>query len=150
MSRRLPGDVSRRIIMSLWFVGVVSLAITSPRDRRISLILLAVFGGVMLLNYLARKNPDAAWVYWLWGWEMGPRTNAPTMSRYDLRRSGVRFLLYALVLLGLLIATGHFGFRGAQDSMVALALLFVLSLGFLMCTAAGLYLLIRGVLKKGL
>jgi len=140
----------RRIVTSLWLVGVVSLAITSPRDQVGSLILLAVFGGVVLLDSLARKNPEAAWVYWLWGWEIGPRTNVPTMSRADLYRSGVKFLFWALVLFGLLIATGHFGFRGAQDSMVALALLFVFSLGFLICTAAGLYLLIRRVLKKGL
>ena len=140
----------RRIFMSLWLVGVVSLAITSPRDRWLSLVLLAVFGVVVLLDYLARKNPEASWVYWLWGWEIGPRTNATTMSRHDLYRSGVRFLLYAVVLLGFLVATGQVGFRGAQESIIALALLFVLSLTFLMCTAAGFYLLIRGVLKKGL
>lgn len=95
MSKRPRGDMFRRIFTSLWLVGVVSLAITSPRDRWIALVLLAVFGGVVLLDYLARKNPEAAWVHWLWGWEIGPRTNTTTMSRHDLYRSGVRFLLYS-------------------------------------------------------
>ena len=136
--------------MSLWLIWVVSLAITTPRERPFLIVLLAIIGGVVLLGYWARKNPEASWVYWLWDWEIGPRTNAPTMSRYDLVRSGVRFLFCAVVLFGLLIGIFQFGLQPGQESVLMLVLLFVLSIGFLMCAAAGLYLLIRRALKKGL
>ena len=140
----------KRILVPFWLVGLALWAIVSPRDRSISLILFAVFGGILLLTQLARKNPEAPWVYWLWAWEIGPRTNVATMSRRDLYRSGVRFLFFAVVLLGLLITTGHFGLQNGEQPVAALLTVFVCSVSILLCSVGGVYLLIRGVLKKGL
>jgi len=139
--------MSTRILTFLWLCGVLSLAITSPRDRTIALLLLGFTVGIVLLDYVARKTPEAPWVYWLYGWRRGPRTDVAHMSRRDLCRSGLQFLLWAAISFGVLAGIGWFGFKGERDlTNVFMVLLFVSTIVFLMCLGGGLYLLVRAAL----
>ena len=103
-----------------------------------------------LLLVLAKLNPHQRWVYWLFGYSIGPRSDVKYLTKSQLWSSAWRFLawgglcfvaLVALVKLPQLTGWGP----GAPALTVILFLVLVLLCG--MGLIGGLYLFVRHLLR---
>ncbi|RKX68644.1 hypothetical protein DRP53_10320 [candidate division WOR-3 bacterium] len=73
----------------------------------------------------------------------GPRTDVKYMTKHDLYRSGVQFLILAILILPFLIISGLWA-----ASPILMGFQFVFSILFLMFIVGGIYLLLRGLIRK--
>ncbi len=117
-----------------------------PVDAYIALIV--VFASLL---FLARLNPQQRWVYWLFGYTIGPRTDIKNLIKSQLWSSAWRFLVWGLVCSALLASVMMFpslsGWGpGAPAATVLVALVFALLAG--LGWAGGLYLLVRFVFRS--
>lgn len=104
-----------------------------------------------VLLFLAKRNPQQRWVFWLFGYCVGPRTDIQYLTRSQLWSSSWRFLAWGLFCLGLLMSVVKFpqlsGWGpGAPGSTVVLALVLVLlcGIGFV----GGVYLFVRFLFRS--
>jgi len=101
---------------------------------------------VALLLFLASRNPRQRWVFWLFGYSVGPRTDIQYLTKSQLWSSCWRFLAWGFFCLGMLMSLVKFpqlsGWGpGAPGTTVVLFLVLVLlcGIGFV----GGLYLFVR-------
>jgi hypothetical protein len=116
--------------------------------RGFSTGLIVVFA---LLLFLAKLNPGQRWVYWLFGYSIGPRTDVKYLTRRQLWSSSWRFLAWGFICLSTLTALVKFPqFTGwgpgapAFTVVLFLALVLLCGVGFV----GGLYLFARFLFRS--
>lgn len=111
--------------------------------------------GKILEKWIAR-NPDSRLAKIL-GHSFGPRTDTAFMTRGDLLLSGGIYLAFGLFLALFFVGITYLmdRFHLAEGSLhgplivgITLISLFMSMIGAAMCIIGGLYLLMRGVIKK--
>ena len=115
------------------------------------LVAFGLIGAFLALLVVAAANSHRRWVYWLFGYSVGPRTDVKNLTKQQLWSSAWRFMCWGLVcLLGLvaLVALPQFSGwgPGAPVETVALALVLFLLTG--LGLVGGLYLLVRCVFRS--
>ncbi len=114
------------------------------------LFLLGCVAAYAALLVAAAANPNRKWVYWLFGYSIGPRTDVGNLTKRQLWSSSWRFLCWGVSCFAGLIAIvklprlSGWGL-GAPIETIALALILFLLMG--LGFEGGLYLLVRCLLR---
>ncbi|GEM_PF-3082805 len=121
------------------FIFYKAIKTEDPIDFCLLGLLSLIFG----LNYIAVRNPEALWVKCLLRERV--RTDTKYMTRQELFSSGGRFLKYALFFFIPLILISYLRL---ELNFFWGSVFFGVSIFFLSFFGGGLYLLIRGSLRK--
>jgi hypothetical protein len=116
---------------------------------------LALIALIRFLRWRADQNPRKAWVYLLWGLQIGPKVSlhvdVPRMSRKDLMNAGLRATTWGLIFMSVFAVNGILmeQFWAPNDAPgFFVVVMFLSALFWAMGIAAGLYLLLRGALRS--
>ena len=124
------------------FAGVAFQAIRTKNP--IYFCMVALWLIVFFLKYFAKKNPEADWVKVLYGF-YGVRTDTKYMLKDELYVSGFQFLKYSLLFLALVILIARFQL---ESNLFMMGIFFGSVMLFMILFGGGLYLLLRGLLRK--
>jgi hypothetical protein len=101
--------------------------------------------------YYARKYPDKRWPY-IFIMHLGPRTDVKYMSRKDLFKSSLTFIIYAIHLTIFFYLSVYFIYLSYGDKEPPLTVMAIVCFAFPvlggMCYLGSLYLFIRGLLRS--
>ena len=133
--------------------NTLGLTIAIAMDRSLAILLanLALVAVLLFLRRRASKDPRRSWVYLFYGVEIGPRTDTKCMTKGELLDSGVRFIVWGLIFSSLVLAFVPLsslvfpaGDLPGAVFLVGFFLVLFAGMGFV----GGLYLLIRGLLRR--
>ncbi len=133
-------------------ISIILLSLTMLFLLKEYMIFSILLGLILILNlliYFARRNSQADWVKLLFGLR-GPRTDTQNMTKKELYKSGLEFLVWSAFLLIALLCLLPlvYKFTHRTELHISLIVLIIILFLFMISLCAGLYLLARGLMRK--
>jgi len=135
--------------IAIFVFGISALILGLKTMHFVLLGLGVLIVSLFILVGKAREDPGAPWVRFLWGLR-GPNTNVASMLKSELYSSGLQFLGISSVFGAVSVAIILF-FEQVKDltyNPLALGIFFGSFILFASFFCGGLYMLLRGLLKK--
>ena len=101
----------------------------------------------LILRYYAKRKNKPFLIYLLFFHQIGPRTDTKYMSKRELYKSGLKFIVWSIYLFTIILLLGY-NIGSKSEYAIILGIIFIIWILFMMCFFGGLYLIFRGLIRK--